>query len=186
MKKLIVSLLVFWSLQGRAALDLAGAVGMASNDASTDLINASIKSDSGFRAGVLAWIDLYQKLSLRTGFMYTQRYVSLGPTNQGNININYSYFDVPATLNFWFSDAAGVFAGPVLAFNQSKDVSCSNSTTCAARDVHSVIYPFQLGVDFIFASQFGGEVYYEFTSGDLSTSVSNMTSVGANLLIYFE
>ena len=50
----------------------------------------------------------------------------------------------------------------------------------------SVIVPLQLGVSFRFASQLGAELYYEYAAGDLAANLSNMKTVGANFLVYFE
>ena len=169
-----------------SAVELAGVFGMRSNDAKTDLANANIKSRTGFQAGLLGWAPIQGRVGGRSGFLYTQRYIGLGPTQSGTVNFEFSYFDVPLTGTVKLGDYAWIFAGPVLAFNFSKEVTCTTNATCSPLDTKSFIIPLQLGIDFKFASQFGGEVFYEYTSGELAKNYSNLSSVGANLLIFFE
>jgi hypothetical protein len=179
--------LLFLCLSMQAqAVELAGVGGLRSNDAKTDLANASITSKTAFQAGLLAWATFQGRIGGRSGFLYTQRHVELGPTQSGIVNFQFAYFDVPLTGTFRLGDNAWIFAGPILAFNFSKEVTCSTAPTCSALDTKSFILPLQLGIDFKFAPQVGGEVFYEYTSGELAKNLSNMSSVGANLLIFFE
>jgi hypothetical protein len=185
MKSLLVILILSFQFQAQA-VSLAGVLGMRSSDADTDLANATIKNRTGMQAGVLGWTNFQGRIGGRSGFVYTQRYATLGPTQSGTVNFEYSYFDVPLTGTVQIGSWAWIFAGPVLSFNQSKDVTCSAVATCSPFDVKSFIVPFQMGLDFKFAPQFGGEIFYEYVSGELSKNLSNMSSVGANILVYFE
>ncbi len=160
--------------------------GIHSGQAETDLPRATISSKLGFQVGALAWLSIYHSWSLRTGFLYSQRPGALSNTSSGDVNIEYAYFDVPLTASLRFSDFASLFAGPLLAFNQSKDVICSAKPNCTAIDVNAFLVPIQMGLDFKFAPQVGAEIYVEVINGDLSANVSNMKTVGANLLFFFE
>ena len=160
--------------------------GWRSGQATTDLPRANIGSKAGYQLGAVAWLQIFGPWSLRTGFLYTQRPATLTNTLSGDVDIQYSYFDVPATAYVKFSDNLGIFAGPILSFNQSKDVSCSQKPDCAAMDVKGLLIPFEFGLDFKFASQIGGEVYFEYVPGSLSVNVAEMKSVGANLIFLFE
>ncbi len=170
----------------RGDIGFGALFGLRSNQADTDIRNATVNSRMGYQFGVLALFPIVKAIEVRSGFMYTQRYSEIANTASGTVTVDYSYFDVPMTLMYRFSEAAGVFAGPVIAFNQSKEVTCSRNTNCAALDVKSVVMPLQIGLNFKFLPQMGGEVFFEYTSGDLSTNVANMRSVGANLIYYFE
>lgn len=170
--------------QSRIEFGIAG--GFRSMQVETDISSATTNSKTGYQVGPLAYLPLNDFWGLRTGFLYTQRFANLQNTNKGDVDIQYAYFDVPGTVMIRFADFAGAFAGPVLAFNQSKDVTCTKNAECAALDVKSIIVPWQLGLSFRFLSQLGAELYYEYVPGDLSTNVSNMKTVGGNLVFYFE
>ncbi len=189
MKNFVISLFVILvSVAARAQIEFGVAAGLRSSQADTDLASATVDSRSGFQAGALFYFPFASNWGLRSGFLYTQRFVTLLNTKAGSVDINFSYFDIPATPMIRFSDYAGVFAGPVLSFNQSKEVSCSNksSDTCNAMDVKSVVMPWQLGLQFRFLPQAGAEIFYEYTPGDLATNVANMRAVGGNVIFFFE
>jgi hypothetical protein len=186
MKFFLTAVLFLAAAQAQAQIGFGALIGMRSNQAETDIRNATVNSRTGTHFGVLALFPVVKALEVRTGFIYTQRYSEITNTASGVVSIDYSYFDVPMTLMYRFSEAAGVFGGPVIAFNQSKEVSCSKNTSCAALEVKSVVMPLQVGLNFKFAPQMGGEAFFEYTSGDLSTNVANMRSVGGNFVYYFE
>ncbi len=166
-------------------LQFSALFGVRSNSADTNVTKASVQNQTSWMAGVLGVLPLKYSLAARGGFIYNQRYVDISPTVQGTVSIQYSYFDVPLTVGYQFSDLAMIFAGPVLAFNQSKDVSCTHSTTCAALDVKSMIIPWQLGVHFLFLPDMGAEISYEYVPGDLSQSVANMRTLAIGAFYTF-
>lgn len=184
-KNIFVLMMVF-AVSFTANAEFAAVLGARSNTASTNITGASTSSRLGYMAGVLGWLPLRKSFGVRTGFLYNQRFVSLGPTLQGDIDVNFSYFDIPLTGTYQFNTQTWAFVGPVLAFNQSRDVTCSRNSSCSAADSKSFILPWQLGVDFKFAPQFGAEIFYEFMSGDLAAGVSDMRAIGASALIFFE
>jgi hypothetical protein len=186
MKFLFILLFSFFGLAAQAQMEFGLAGGPRYSQADTNISGASVASKLGLQAGVLGYLPFAKTWGLRTGFFYTQRYVTIQKTASGDVDIQYSYFDVPATLRLQVSDRAGIFGGPILAFNQSKDVSCSKNSSCSALDVKSVILPWQIGLNFRMLSQFGGELYFEYAPGDLSTNVSDMRTVGVNAVLYFE
>ncbi len=166
-------------------MNLAGNLGVRYNSASTDVPRASTTSKLGIIAGFLGWIPLRSSFGIRTGAVYNQRFVGIGPTQQGDIDIQYTYLDIPLTATFQINSIWSIFGGPVLAFNQSKEVTCSTSSTCAAAEVSSFVLPWQAGVDFKMTSQLGGEFFVEGIFGELSRNVSNMKSLGLSLVIFF-
>lgn len=167
-------------------IQFGGLLGFRSGQTDTDVRGASTSSRSGWQFGVQTLFPIAPPIEVRSGFAYTQRFTEIKNTAQGTVTVDYSYFDVPLTVAYRFNEAASVFGGPVIAFNQSKEVSCTAAANCAASDVKSVIMPLQLGISFKFLPQMGGELYYEYISGDLSNNVQNMRTVGANLIFYFE
>lgn len=169
-----------------ARAEIATVLGARSNTISTDLAGASTNSRLGYIAGVLGWLPVRNAFGIRSGFLYNQRFAGLGPTLQGDIDINYSYFDIPLTATYQFSTTTWAFAGPVLAFNQSRDVACTKNSGCSASDVKSFLLPWQIGADFKLTPYIGAEFFYEFLAGNLSANVSDMRAVGASLLIYID
>jgi hypothetical protein len=55
-----------------------------------------------------------------------------------------------------------------------------------ALDARSVVVPLQAGVSFEFLRQIGAQLYFEDVPGELSTNVSDMKSIGALFIYYFE
>ncbi len=188
MKLFVVLLSLSMSLSAKAASDIqfGALLGFRSSQSDTDIRGASTSSRTSYQFGALAFFPIVSQLEVRSGFIYSQRFTEIKNTAQGIVSVDYDYFDVPITLGFRFSEAALVFAGPVIAFNQSKEVSCTLQASCSAVDVKSVIMPLQLGIGFKFLPQIGAEAYYEYIAGDLSANVENMRTVGANLIFYFE
>lgn len=187
MNRFFISLIsVLISVPSFADHEFALLAGFRSGSTETDLRNASTETKTGFAAGGIFNLGLMDPWVLRTGFIISGRPASLGPTVQGKVDLNFYYVDVPATVMLRFSEAAGVFAGPVIAFNQSKETTCSIATNCGAQNVKSVIVPWQMGLQFKLMPQLGGEVFYEYIPGSLADNVAEMKTVGINALIFFE
>jgi hypothetical protein len=185
--KILFAILIFClSSAAQAQIEFGIVAGYHSNQAETDIVGANIGPESGYQFGALTYLPLYKNFGMRTGFLYVQRFSTIDRTQAGQVDLDFAYFDVPLTAMLKFGDVAGIFAGPVLAFNQAKDVTCSARANCGASDVKSFILPMQIGLNVRMLSQLGAEVYYEFISGDLATNVSDMKTVGANLIFYFE
>lgn len=182
---LMLSTMTLVSVAHAADIALILAGGVRSNSATTDLPNASVTNRTSFSGGLLGIAPINGHFVLRSGFLITQRYVDLGPTTQGTVDINFAYVDVPLTPMILLTNEAGVFAGPVIAMNVIKDCTAS-LTTCGATNVKSVIVPWTVGVQARFFGQFGGEIFYEKVFGDAADNVSNFTTVGGNILFYFD
>ena len=93
-------------------LQFSALFGVRSNSADTNVTKASVQNQTSWMAGVLGVLPLKYSLAARGGFIYNQRYVDISPTVQGTVSIQYSYFDVPLTVGYQFSDLAMIFAGP--------------------------------------------------------------------------
>ena len=181
----IFSFLFLVAVSAKAETDFAGILGIRMNSANTDVTGATVTAQSGVMAGVLAWFPVHDRFGLRSGAVFNQRFIRLSPTVQGTVDILYSYWDLPLTATFQFSSGFFLYGGPVLAFNQSKEVKCSLLSTCGALDVKSVVVPWQVGLDFRMIPQLGGEFFVEMIPGELSRNVSDMKSLGLSLVYYF-
>lgn len=180
---LILSMSMSAAKAADIALILAGSV--RNNTATTDLPNATVASKTSLGGGLLGVAPINGNFAFRSGFLINQRYVELGPTTQGTVDINFVYVDVPLTPMFLFTNEAGIFAGPVIAMNVIKDCSAS-LTSCGATNVKSVIVPLTIGIQARFFNQIGGEFFFEKSMGSAADHVSDFTTVGGNILFYFD
>lgn len=185
--KLMVGLLVFLigSFSIANAQEFALTAGFRSNNADADRTGFTINGRNGLQFGALAFVPITEQIHFRSGFLYTQKYLlsSTGTTTVTETELNLSYLDIPATMMFKFSEYGGVFAGFVLSANQAKDCG-SGVSVCTG--VQSTILPFTIGASFKFAPQMGGELVYEAYGGKVADGVTNLRSLGANFVVYFE
>lgn len=165
------------------ALMLAGSV--RSNTATTDLSNGSVGNRLSFGGGILGVAPINGAFVFRSGFLFTQRFIEIAPTNVGITDVNFGYIDVPLTPMYLVTNELGLFAGPVIAMNMTKDCSAS-SGSCGASNVKSVVVPLTVGLQARLFNQIGAELFYESTMGSLADHISNLTTVGANILFYFD
>lgn len=184
--RILSALIVFFLISTSQAQEFALTAGLRNNNAETDLASATVEAKTSFYLGALAFFPMISPFAFRTGLIYSQRYADIVFTNGSFDEIRFSYLDIPLTLMARFNEYVGVFAGPILAINQSKECSRSVGGVCNALDVKSSIMPITLGASFKFAPQMGGEFFYEFYSGDMARGISNMKSLGANFVFYFE
>lgn len=184
--KSVISLFVFLVMSVAQAQEFALTAGLRNNNADTDLALGAVEAQTSFYVGGLAYFPMIHQLTFRTGFLYTQRYADIIYVNGTSDEVRFSYLDIPLTLMMKFSDYAGVFAGPVVSINHAKDCSRSSGGVCTATNAKSSIIPIVIGASFKFAPQMGGEFFYEWYSGELASGISNMRSLGANFVFYFE
>lgn len=186
-KFLILVLCGFWTHSSFAQnVNFSGLLGFRSMQMDTDIGGASTASKTGFQAGLLMNVPLKSVIEIRSGVLYVQRHGEIKNTGKGTVDINYSYFDVPAEIALRFNEAASIFGGTRFAFNQSREVECSALASCEASSVRSVLFPLEVGVEFRFLPQMGAELYYEYIPGELSANVQDMKTVGINLTFQFE
>lgn len=183
---LLISSLLFSMSASAADIGLMAALGARSNSGTTDVSGANVTNKVSFDGGILGVVPIAGQFAFRSGFIVTQRNAEISPTNQGSIDVQFMYVDVPVTLMFLATPTAGVFAGPVIGMNVSKDCSASNGTGSQCTNVQSVIFPLTIGVQARIFNQVGAEIYYENTSGKLFDHLSNYASVGGNILFYFD
>ena len=179
---------IFAVTAAQAQIEFGVAGGLRSNQADTEAgPTAEVTSQIGLQLGALAYIPINSLWGVRGGVLYTQRHVDIGPTfPEGDVEVRYSYFDIPVTPMVRLGDYAGVFAGPVISFNVSNEINCSRSQNCVPLNMKSLILPLQLGIQFRILYQLGAEFYFEYVPGELSTNVSDMRTVGGNIIFYFE
>ncbi len=174
------------------AQEFALSAGFRNTSASADGAPAgttySISAKNGFQLGGIGFFPLNEQIYLRSGLLYTQRFLEFSATTGTVVtktDVELSYIDIPATVMYKFSDYGGVFGGVIVGLNQSKDCkTATTSTNCTG--TNSSITPITLGLSFKFAPNMGGEFSYESTSGSLANSVTEAKSIGLNFLVFFE
>ncbi len=190
MKKLIFAFVLLASGFAFAVESNFGVTGgFRTNNFDTDVTGATVTGKNGFQLGGLAWFNFADPLALRLGFLYSQRYAQLDQTVAGSkfsTDIKLTYLDIPLTLQYKFGDFGGVFFGPVFSMNQSKECTTAGVTGSNCTGVQSSITPLSVGVSFKFAPQMGAEFAYEFYSGKVADGLSNLRSLGANFVFFFD
>lgn len=187
MRKILLSLaLVLGIISSANASDFAVVAGARMNNGSAGTSGLSISGKTAFQIGVQGFFDINEKLIFRSGFLYAQRY--FGYTSSGLTGeLNYTYFDIPATLMYQFADYGGIFGGVHLGLKSSASCTVSGGTCTITKDPKSMITPLVFGASFKFAPQMGAEFYYEMTSGDLhENTVKDANAVVLNFLYTFE
>ncbi len=140
----------------------------------------SSSSQVGYTLGAVGYLDISEKLAVRSGVMYTQRPLKIeSDLTKDSTNVNLTYFDVPVALMLKFEEWMGVYAGVALSVNLDK--SSSNTNVVKLQDVKSMVVPFQFGVTFKFMPEMGLNLYFE-QFGDVADGLKSYRSVGANLL----
>ncbi len=183
--KSILFLIFFLTTAFAQAQDMAILLGLRNNNG--DVANSlySEKAENSFQFGGLGFFQMADKMHIRSGLIYAEKkFKGEHPsiTWEGKL----TYFDIPATFMYKFSDYGGVFIGPILSLNLGSECSYSTGSSCSFTDVKSMLIPFTLGASFKFAPQMGGEFYYEMISGDLANGLKDAKTVGLNFFVTFD
>jgi len=151
-------------------------------------VGQSTKSEVGYQLGVTGAFEISGPLYFRTGLLYTQRplTVTVDGSTTSEAKISMTYFDVPATLMYKFSEYGGVYAGLLVSANLDKTLDGKGTLAgTKVTDSKSMITPFILGAAFKFAPQLGANVYFE-SAGDVASGQKNYRAVGVNLMFNFD
>ena len=145
------------------------------------------ESKLGFGLGMRALIPLTNGLSFRTGAGIVQKRFSYkieSGTIEGEADLSFIYFNVPATLYIsGLDERFGVFGGTAL--NAKLDDDCSGSgafKACKVTDDETIVLPIILGFDFIFTENVSMELSYEY--GIMDTAKDVRVSSAVVSLIY--
>lgn len=180
MKKIILVAIAMFSFSAYAAnyTDLAIEAGVRSQNG--DIAGADTDAKIGYQFGVTGAFPIADMLSLRTGFLYSQKNVEVSGI-PGAGDYKFTYVEVPATLMFKFTESAGAYAGVALSLNLDDECGAGSCTS-----TESVVMPILIGAAFKFAPQLGLNLYYETITGKLASGVDDFRAVGANLMITFD
>lgn len=164
--------------------EVAISLGLHSSSVQSDVAGVSISSKNSAQFGALFLVPMSEPLYFRTGMLYTQRYFTATVSNQ-DTNYNFTYLDFPITAMYKFSENGGLFAGVLLSLNQSKTCDGPSGSNCSVSGVQQTLVPITVGGTMKFAENFGGDISYSFHSGKVADNVSNLQTIGVNLLIFF-
>lgn len=159
-------------------MDMGVLAGYRINDASTDVAGVEIKGKGGFQVGGLAFLPLSERLSARTGFIYAMRNYETEAAGVTD-DVEFSHFDVPATVMYNFTDMGGIFAGANLSLKVADD--CGPGC-----DAKSMFVSMQFGGHFKVAPQFATEFYFETAPSEIADGVEDASAVVINGVFTFE
>lgn len=183
---LSLSFLIFVSAHANAQeLRYSGVLSLRSMDVQTDVDFARTENRTGISFGSFFELNSKSKFIVRSGVLYSQRYSRIENTNQGDVDVNYSYFDFPLHILLKVNPQIYFWGGTSVSFNFSKEIECSREVRCEASSVKSVVFPFVGGGGFWYLPELGAEIFYEYIPGELSANVMNMSTLGLNLTYLF-
>ncbi len=178
-------LLVFTLLICSPALaqEFGGSIGFNQTTADSNIPGVSVDGKLNYKLGALVAFELADGFKFRSGLLYAPRNFDvklLGRT----IEVNLSYLDVPALVQFNVNEMVGLFGGMVFAFNTAEDVDVPAGITMET-DVDKLIPLLHLGVNFLFQDMIGFDVYYERGLGEFAKHMENFSTFGANFIYWF-
>lgn len=154
-------------------------VGVRQQSVSAEAAGVGTNTEMALQFGLAGAFPISEALLFRTGFLYTQRPITVKGTP--DIKYTFNYLDIPLTLMWKFNEFGGVYGGVNLAMVASAD--CSN---CGAASVDKKsLMPLVIGGTFKFAPNLGIDVYYEMAN-QINDSFKEGRAVGANLLVTFD
>lgn len=156
-------------------------VGVRQQSTSAVTAGVSTNTEMAMQFGLVGAFAISEPILFRTGFLYTQRPVTVKGT-ASDTKFTFNYFDIPLTLMWKFNEFGGVYGGVNLALIASAD--CSGLACPASVDKKGAM-PLVIGGTFKFAPNFGVDVYYE-ALNNVNDSFKDGRAVGANLLITFD
>lgn len=183
MKKICFALVLCLSSMSFAAAEMFGLeVGFKWNSAEVEGSD-STKQTLGYQLCGTAVFSFNKPWSFKTGLFYTNRPVKYDLASGAEGEANFTYFDVPAQLMYLFEDYAGVYVGPSLSLNLSKECKPSG---CRLSETQSMVLPITVGALFKFAPGMGANIFFETISGKLAKDITNSRAVGANFFLAFD
>ena len=178
LRKLVVfNLLALTVISYRAQAQFMGfEAGVRQQSATAETVGVSTNTEMAFQFGLIGAFPLQDKFLFRSGFLYTQRPITVKGTPDQKYSFN--YFDIPLTFLWKFNDNGGVYGGFNLALVASADCSSCGNTSVDKKSA----MPLVIGGTFKFAPDFGIDVYYEMMN-KVNDDFKEARAVGANLLI---
>lgn len=153
--------------------------GIRQQSATAETAGVSTNTEMAYQFGLVGAFPLQDKFLFRSGFLYTQRPITVkGSPDQ---KYSFNYFDIPLTFLWKFNEFGGVYGGFNLSLVASADCSSCGNTSVDKKSA----MPLVIGGTFKFAPDFGIDVYYEMLS-KVNDSFKEARTVGANLLITFD
>lgn len=181
----------FLSQSYATAEDMGLLLGFRSQSGEIASESYTTSSRTGYQLGGIASLDVSKPLMLRLGFMYTERPVhgklELG-TLSGEADFRLTYFDFPVALAFKIDEYISLFGGLALSVLLENSVSSATGDLRGAKisDAKAMIFPLQIGVDFRFAPQIGGNVFFEAHPSEVAKDLKNYRAIGLNFIYFLD
>lgn len=185
MIKIISSLATVFFLSAPAfAQEFAATLGVQQTTADSNLSGVSVDGKLNFRAGALIGFELVDKVKFRSGLIYTQRHFDV-KAGTATLEYKFDYFDVPALVQYNFSEMIGLFGGLNFGININDDVTYPAGTTATDPDAEKLIPLMTLGVNLMFNDMIGFDFYFERGMGKLAKNLENYSTFGGNFIYWF-
>lgn len=162
----------------------AATIGVHQTTADSNVNGSSIDGKLNFKAGALLGFELNEQTKFRTGFLYNQRYFDVKTGGQ-KFKYEFSYFDVPANVQYNLNEMVGLFGGLVIAVNMSDSVEGPAGVTVGDPDAEKMMALMNLGVNLMFNDMIGFDFYYERGMGRIAEGVENFSTFGGNFIYWF-
>ncbi|MBX7231062.1 MAG: PorT family protein [Bdellovibrionales bacterium] len=186
MKKIIFSFLVisgFFSVRTYAQ-EYGVSLGVHQTDASSTNDALSVGNVFNFRLGGIVMLPFTESFKFRSGLMFTQRHLELDMTTS-KPTAKFDYIDVPALAQYQFNENFGLYGGLIVGFNVNHKLTVDNppaGVSTSAKGVKSMLPLFQVGINGTFQDEFGLEVYYERSVGDIYQDAKDYSVYGINFI----
>lgn len=167
------------------AQDFGIILGVQESNATASNAGWSTSGEFGFKIGGVVSAPLADKVNFRSGIVYTQRHFDLKDSAGDKLVNSFDYIDVPALVQYNFTENFGIFGGLMVAFNVNDSVSSSNSSLSTTVTGNKSLIPLvQIGFNGTFNNQYGVEAYYEQGLGDIYDGAKNFSVFGANFIYW--
>jgi hypothetical protein len=181
MRIFISALLMSLTLGASAhAQDYGLLAGLSESNGASAQPGVSTGGVFGFRLGAVAAFPLTDSFKFRTGLIFTERHVNVTTAAGVKGTGHFDYIDIPAMLQFNFTDSFGVFGGIIAAVNidHSFDGGLSDSSIEGFSPI------LQVGINGTFDNMYGIEAYYEMGLTQIDDYVKNFSVFGVNFVYW--
>jgi hypothetical protein len=180
-------LIIFTMVFATQALgqEWAATLGVHKTEADSNVTGTEVDGKLNYKVGALLGFELAEMTKFRTGLIYNQRHLDVTTAAGHKYEYQFSYFDVPANLQYNINDMVGFFGGLVIALNVGDNVEAPAGAPSADADAESMIAILNMGVNLMFNDMIGFDFYYERGMGRFAEGLENHSTFGGSFIYWF-